>query len=87
MNLLSKKNFLLLLAGVLVIAFGLMSLYLNDQKAMREREALQTQQEAMQPAMSNSDSVSEIEKDLDNTDLESVDKELQDMEEEINSSF
>jgi len=89
MNLLSKRNFVLLLAGVLVVAFGFMSLYLNDKKAMKEKEAMQMQQtqEVMQPPLSNSDNVEDIEKDLDDTELQDIDSELQDMEKEIDTSF
>jgi cell division protein FtsB len=85
MNLFSKRNFIVLLASILVVAFGLMSLYLTNKKAA-QRQA-QVQQQLDQPPLSTSNNVEEIQNDLNNTDMQNIDKELQDMEQEINPSF
>ncbi len=83
MQLVSKKNFIILLATILVVGFGLMSMYLNNKKIKK------VNMEATSPAivtpipLGNTDSPTEIEKDLDNTDPDALDKELKGMEDEL----
>jgi predicted Holliday junction resolvase-like endonuclease len=83
MQLVSKKNFIILLAAVLVVAFGMMSMFLN-KKSIQKKQV--TQQEEIQKPMSTSDSTEAIEKDIDNTDIENVDKDLLNLETELNLS-
>lgn len=85
MNLFSKRNFVILLAGVLVVAFGIMSLYLNDKKSAQKE--VQMQQSSAEPTLSKSDDLKAIQDDLNNTEVENIDKDLQDMDKEINTSF
>jgi Na+-transporting methylmalonyl-CoA/oxaloacetate decarboxylase beta subunit len=87
MQLVSRKNFLIFLAAILVVAFGYMALTLSrpskTQKALTEaeREIQQIQKQ------SNSDELEEIEKDLNNTDFIDIDKELQDIENELEATY
>ena len=84
MQLVSKKDFLVFLAGTLVVALGVMAFvlsrnYLNkDSAKMFDTEIQQMQ------SQSQSDSLDAIEKDLEETNLNDVDKELQDIQEELN---
>lgn len=78
-----KKGFILLLA--IVLGMLLYFIYANNPKFFGIRnEDLQTQKLMMQ---SKSDEVNSIESDLYDTDLESLDQELQYIESEINQEI
>lgn len=87
MQLVTRKNFMIFLAAVLVVALGFMALTLTRQSRVKmpltedekEIQEIQTQ--------SKSDDVSEIEKDLNNTDLMDLDKELPDIENEFDATY
>lgn len=87
MQLVPKKYFLLFLASISVVFMGLMALTLSKrpvkQVSMTEQEMeikkIQTQSE--------SDVVEDIEQDLNETDLLDVDKELQDIEGELDVTY
>ncbi len=83
MQLVSKKNFIVLLAAVLVVGFGLMSMFLNNKKLKTTNMESQNKQLEIQKPLSKSDSPAAIEEDLDNTNVEDLDKELQGMEDEL----
>jgi hypothetical protein len=78
---------MIFLAAVLVVALGFMALTLTRQSRVKmpltedekEIQEIQTQ--------SKSDDVSEIEKDLNNTDLMDLDKELPDIENEFDATY
>lgn len=82
MNLFSKKNFLIALAAILVIALGIMAMSLTRRPKTpsfeNEIKMLETQ--------SDSDTIESIEKDLNDTELGDIDRELQDIEREVNQT-
>ncbi len=87
MQLVPRKYFLLFLAATLVVALGYMALTLSrrtEKKAVltegdKEIQQIQTQTEG--------DDVDDIERDLNKTDVVDVDKELQDVEKELNTTY
>lgn len=83
MQLVSRKNFLLLLAAVLVVAMGLMAmmLYQTPKAPVTYEQQLQQLQ-----TQSQSDQVRDIERDLKESNFNDVDRELQDIETELNQS-
>ena len=87
MQLISKKNFLVFLAALLVVALGFMALTLARKDRVRkpltasDREIMQIEKQ------SQSDNVDVIEKDLNETDTIDLDKELQDIENEIETAY
>lgn len=82
MNIISKRNFLLLIASVLVVGFGIMSVVLFNKRAAMKVPQFTIQN--VDKPMTNSDNIDDIQKDFDNTDIKSVDKDLQDLEKELN---
>ena len=84
MKLISKKNFLIILAAALVVAFGIMALSLANRS--KKAFSYETEIKSIQK-QSDSDSVEAIEKDLDKTDLSDIDKELQDIDKELNQPY
>lgn len=84
MQIVSRKNFLLLLTAILVVALGYMAISLS-QRPKAPTSVTEEEMELKQiHQQSNSDELSEIEKDLNATDLDDLDKELQDIEDELN---
>ena len=83
MQIIPKKYFIIILASILVIGFGLMSLYLNKKKANQYPTDDYNKEMMKIETQSESDETKAIEKDLIETDLDSVDKELEDMEAEL----
>ncbi len=82
MQLVSKKNFLMFLAAVLVVALGYMALTLTKRPS--QKTATQAEKEIQQiKQQSESDDLQDIEKDLNDTDLIDIDKDLQNIESEI----
>lgn len=85
MQLVSKKNFLIFLAAVLVVGLGFMAISLSGRYEPQtatvdpEIQKVETQ--------SSSDDVNSIEKDLDDTDYSGIDKDLQDVQNELNQSY
>lgn len=77
------NNFMMLLAGFLVVALGIMGYVIYNQNKVLESLDKET---LMLNTQSTSDDTTEIEEDLDNTDLDDLDKELIDIEAELNSS-
>ncbi|OGM19415.1 hypothetical protein A2955_03330 [Candidatus Woesebacteria bacterium RIFCSPLOWO2_01_FULL_37_19] len=87
MQLLTRKNFLLFLAAILVVALGYMALstgkvqipYLSQPTYEQEMQNIEIQSET--------DDINSIEKDLNDTDLQNSDKELQDIDAELNKAY
>ena len=92
MEIIPRKHTLFFLAALLVVLLGIMA-YVQRQKnfASRisqfiaqspfEREVNQIQEQ------SESDEVDAIEEDIEETDLSQVDKELKDIERELNQAY
>ncbi len=85
MQLVSRKNFIILLAAILIVGLGFFAINTSKKgvklpsESDKEIKQIQTQ--------SKSDNLEDIEKDLQNTDLNNIDKELSDIEKEINTSY
>lgn len=87
MEIVSKKNFIIFLAAVLVIAFGYMALTLSSRPSVKKM-LTKTDREIMEiQKQSTSDEIEDIEKDLIDTDLIDVDRELQDIEGELEAIY
>lgn len=85
MQLISKKNFIIFLAAILVVSFGFMALTLTKRK-VSQKTLSQSEKEIQQiEKQSTSDEITAIEKDLNDTDLVDLDKELQDIEDELDT--
>jgi Tfp pilus assembly protein PilO len=77
-----NNNFMMLLAGFLVVALGIMGYVIYNQNKVLEsldRETLKLN------TQSSSDDTAEIQNDLEDTNLNDLDKELIDIEAELNS--
>lgn len=87
MQLVSRKNFIIFLAAILVVAFGFMALTLSRSYKVKktltepEKEIQQIQNQ------SKSDDLNDIEKDLNETELIDIDKELQDIDTELEATY
>lgn len=80
MQLVSKRNFMILLAAILVVALGYMAMSLSK----RDTGPAPTPMPVYEgEPMSESDEVEEIEADLENTDLDSLDKDINDLDKEL----
>lgn len=88
MQLVSKRNFIILLSAILVIALAIMALYMTSKPQKETKKVLTEKEKEIQQieTQSNSDEVEDIEEDLNNTDLIDIDKELQDIENEIEAA-
>lgn len=87
MEIVSKKNFLILLAAILVVALPIMASRTFKKQTKQPIVKDNYEQEIRQiQNQSTSDSIGDIEKDLNSTDFSQIDKELQDIENELNSS-
>lgn len=85
MELVSKKNFLLFLAALLVVALGYMAVSLSRRPAT---PAVQADPEVRKiETQSTSDDVNSIEKDLQDTDYTGIEKDLQNLDKELNTSY
>jgi len=82
MKLLTGKNFLLVLAALLVVALGFMAVKTITKPKTENFDQMELQEIQTQ---SNSDSLESIDADLKNTDLDNTDKELQDIQRELDS--
>ncbi|OGM20594.1 hypothetical protein A2714_02765 [Candidatus Woesebacteria bacterium RIFCSPHIGHO2_01_FULL_38_9] len=87
MKLVPRKYFLLFLAALLVVALAYMGFTLYNQR-MTPKTSTTTYEKELQQMQnqSQSDGVDDIEKDLTETDLSDIDKELQDIETELNQA-
>jgi predicted negative regulator of RcsB-dependent stress response len=81
------KNKLLLLIGVLVIVLGITGyiLYSKTKTPVNQTQPSDSQSVKFEQ-QSSSDDTSSIEKDLNNTDLDDIDKESKSIQTEINST-
>ena len=85
MELVSKKNFLIFLAAILVVALGYMAVSLSRRPIQPstnvdpEIQKIETQ--------SSSDEVNTIEEDLQDTDFSGIEADLQNLDKELNTSF
>ena len=84
MQLVSKKNFIITLAAILVIAMGMMAIVMTIQQLKTAPSAYDASIEKME-TQSTSDNLNDIEKDLNETDFSDLDKELDDIEKELES--
>lgn len=85
MELISKKNTILALAAILVVAYGYMAIRLNHNKPQVANDNFQQDVQQMQ-SQSDSTDVNSIKKDLNNTDFSNLDQELPNIEQELNST-
>ncbi len=87
MQLIKKQNFIIFLAALLVVALGFMTLTLSkwpkSQKTLTDSE----KEIKLIQKQSGSDDVNDIEKDLNDTNLIDIDKELQYIENEVNTTY
>ena len=87
MQLIKKQNFIIFLAALLVVALGFMTLTLSkwpkSQKTITDSE----KEIKLIQKQSGSDDVNDIEKDLNDTNLIDIDKELQYIENEVNTTY
>jgi hypothetical protein len=86
MELFDKKNSLIIFAGAMVVLTGFIAMSLIQKPSPaqptqfdREIKQIETQ--------SDSDEISAIEKDLMQTDLNNLDKELEDIENELEAAY
>jgi hypothetical protein len=82
LNYFNRRNFLISLATLLVFAMGYMAVKTYKKPAEVKPMTFDQQIQKTQ-TQSNSDSVDSIEKDLNETDLNNVDSELQDIDKEL----
>lgn len=75
-----KENLFLILLASAVLLIGLVAIYLSRVPAELAKPDIQTQRLSTQ---SSSDEISALEKDILNTDLSDIDKELEDIEAEL----
>lgn len=88
MQIVSRKNFLLLLAALCVVLLGYMALNLAQQRSRKHTPLTETDKEIQQiQSQSSSDEIEDIEKDLIDTDLIDIDRELQDIEDELEATY
>jgi hypothetical protein len=88
MQLVSRKNFILFLAAILVAGFAYMALTLAQQSFKTKSTLTMAEKEIQQiKEQSTSDELEDIEKDLLETDLIDIDKELQDIEKELEAVY
>ncbi len=80
----SIKNTIIILAATSIIFIAIGFLLTNRESAEKMRVESEIRQMESQ---SSSDEVGAIEKDLDDTDLSDLDRELQDIEAELNLSY
>lgn len=86
MEIVSKKNFLILLSAILIVALPIMAMTLSKRQTKQPVPKDNYEQEIRSiQSQSTSDNLVEIERDLSNTDFSQIDKELQDIENELNS--
>ncbi|KKQ98782.1 MAG: hypothetical protein UT24_C0001G0063 [Candidatus Woesebacteria bacterium GW2011_GWB1_39_12] len=85
MQLVSRKNFLIFLAAILVVALAYMAMTLARQRSTPSSSTSYQKEITNMESQSDSDRVGDIEKDLNETDLSDVDKELQDIDKELNT--
>jgi len=83
-NYFGRKNFMLTIAAILVIAMGYMALKTFRKPAPQPAITLEQQLQKLE-TQSNSDSIDSIEKDLQDTELNNLDKELEDIDSELNA--
>lgn len=89
MQIISKKNFFIILAGFVVIVLSI-AVISAARKVKKTKEPSPTtfEQEIRQlQTQSISDETNDIEKDLKETDFSNIDKELQDIEDQFNASL
>ena len=82
MDLISKKNFLLILAAGLVVALAIMAM--STRRTVTETASNYDTELTNIQTQSESDELEEIEADLNDTDFESIDNELDSLERELN---
>ncbi|OGM20025.1 hypothetical protein A2863_02400 [Candidatus Woesebacteria bacterium RIFCSPHIGHO2_01_FULL_38_9b] len=83
MKLISSKNFLFLLAALLVVALGIMALYSYNKPKPKSQNTFNKELNQIK-SQSGSDSLEAIEKDVNDTELNDIDKELQSIDNELN---
>ncbi len=85
MRIVSNKNHIALLAGVLIVAMVIMALVMRRTNVIvfqpYEVEIQQLEEQ------STSDEINSIEEDLLNTDLSDLDRELQEIDQELESAY
>ena len=84
MQLVSRKNFMIFLATILVFAMGLMALTISKRPPKVSQEDLEIKQIKTQ---STSDNIESIEKDINDTDFSGIEDDLNDIEAEMNQEY
>lgn len=88
MELVNKKNTLLVLAAILVVALGYMALQLSARLKYKAPAVPAYEQQMRQiETQSDSDEVDAIEADLESTQTDSLDVELQNIEAELEGNL
>ena len=86
MKIVPRKYNFIALAAILVVALGIMAFSLRPMVAQKEPTPQDIEISQIQ-TQSSSDETAAIERDLDETDLSSLDKELQDIDKELDASY
>lgn len=86
MKIIPKKYTLLALAGILVVTLGIMAYTLRPKLTQKELTTEEKEIKQIQ-IQSPSDETGAIEKDLNETDLSNLDKELRDIDKELGASY
>lgn len=86
MDILGKKNGLMLVAAILAVAMGFMAISLSHQKPEKPKDSFASEIENIQ-TQSQSTNIGAIEKDLNETELNNIDRELQQIENELNQAL
>ncbi len=84
MQLASKKDFLPFLAAILVVALGIMAVVLSRNYLNKDSNKMFNTEIQQMQTQSESDNLDTIEKDLEETNLNDIDKELLNIEKELN---
>lgn len=88
MQLVPRKYFLLFLAAILVVGLGLMALTLAKRPEKQASPMTEADKEIQQiQTQGNGDDIDDIENDLNETDVIELDKELQDIENDMETTY
>lgn len=80
-----KNKSIISLLAILVLVLGVFA-YLLSTKSLVSKDTFDKQVDSVE-SVSNSDDVEEIEKDLDDTEIEDIDSEMMQIEAELDSTL
>ncbi len=86
MNIVSRKNFLIMLSAILVVALGFMALSFTINPKTQKLQTVTENEFQQIETQSESDEIIDIEHDLNTTTFDNIDEELQYIEKELNTN-